>query len=128
MMKETRDRIIELLRVSTAQTVEGLSVALGLTRTAVANQLVALQADGLVCRQGLRLGQGDLASSMNSHPRVIGCSQKHTMRSRPRYWKRSSSRFDVTTGQVIEPPARRSVATYPVQVLGGAVFVEMPGS
>lgn len=38
------------------------------------------------------------------------------------------SRFDVTTGQVIAPPARRPVTTFPVQVVEGAVFVEMPGS
>jgi len=55
-MKSTRDRIIELLRVSAPQTVETLSAALGLTRTAVTNQLVTLQAAGLVRRQGLRPG------------------------------------------------------------------------
>lgn len=38
------------------------------------------------------------------------------------------SRFDVTTGQVIEPPARRPVATFPVKVVEGAIFVEVPGS
>ena len=55
-MRETRDRILELLRGSAPQTVDGLSAALGITRTAVTNQLVALQADGLVRRQGLRPG------------------------------------------------------------------------
>jgi nitrite reductase/ring-hydroxylating ferredoxin subunit len=38
------------------------------------------------------------------------------------------SKFDVTTGQVVGPPARRPVATYPAKVVKGEVFVEMPGS
>ncbi|HYM90728.1 MAG TPA: non-heme iron oxygenase ferredoxin subunit [bacterium] len=38
------------------------------------------------------------------------------------------SRFDVTTGQVIEPPARRPVRTFPVKVVEGAIYVEVPGS
>src|SRR5437660_12404007 len=37
------------------------------------------------------------------------------------------SRFDVTTGQVVAPPARRPVATFPATVVKGEVFVEMPG-
>ncbi len=36
------------------------------------------------------------------------------------------SRFDIQTGVVLGPPARRPVATYPVQIQGGAVFVELP--
>ncbi|MGH2360822.1 MAG: Rieske (2Fe-2S) protein [bacterium] len=36
------------------------------------------------------------------------------------------SRFDITNGQVLGPPARRPVASYPVRVEGGAVFVELP--
>jgi len=35
------------------------------------------------------------------------------------------SRFDITSGQVVGPPARRPVATYPVQVRDGEVFVEV---
>jgi nitrite reductase/ring-hydroxylating ferredoxin subunit len=38
------------------------------------------------------------------------------------------SKFDVATGQVVGPPARRPVATYPAKVEKGEVFVEMPGS
>lgn len=33
------------------------------------------------------------------------------------------SRFDVTSGQVLQGPARRPVATYPVRVQGDDVFV-----
>lgn len=36
------------------------------------------------------------------------------------------SRFDITNGQVLGPPARRPVASYPVRVSGGEVFVELP--
>jgi nitrite reductase/ring-hydroxylating ferredoxin subunit len=36
------------------------------------------------------------------------------------------SRFDVTTGQVVGPPARRPVQAYPTRVQDGAVFVEIP--
>ncbi len=36
------------------------------------------------------------------------------------------SRFTITTGQVVQPPARRPVATYPVRIQGGAVYVEVP--
>ncbi|HLW59691.1 MAG TPA: non-heme iron oxygenase ferredoxin subunit [bacterium] len=36
------------------------------------------------------------------------------------------SRFDVRTGQVVEPPARRPVVTYPVQVRDGAVYADLP--
>lgn len=36
------------------------------------------------------------------------------------------SRFDVTTGEVLGPPARRPVAAYPVRVQDGTVFVELP--
>lgn len=38
------------------------------------------------------------------------------------------SRFDVTTGQVVAPPARRPVATFSAKVVKDEVFVEMPGS
>ncbi len=37
-----------------------------------------------------------------------------------------ASRFDVTTGAVLQPPAKRPVAAYPVRVQGGEVFVELP--
>lgn len=36
------------------------------------------------------------------------------------------SRFDITSGQVLGPPARRPVATYSVKVQGDEVFVEVP--
>lgn len=36
------------------------------------------------------------------------------------------SRFDVTTGQVVGPPARRPVQAYPARVQGDGVFVEIP--
>jgi nitrite reductase/ring-hydroxylating ferredoxin subunit len=35
------------------------------------------------------------------------------------------SRFDVTTGQVVEGPARRPVTTFPVRTEGGAVYVDV---
>ena len=35
--------------------------------------------------------------------------------------------FDVTTGAVVGPPARRPVATFRVKVEGNEVFVELPG-
>ncbi len=38
------------------------------------------------------------------------------------------SRFEVATGQVLGPPARRPVTTYPVRVEGTAVYVELPES
>lgn len=34
--------------------------------------------------------------------------------------------FDIATGNVIEPPARRPVATFRVHVEGGEVLVELP--
>lgn len=34
--------------------------------------------------------------------------------------------FDITTGQVIAPPARRPVATFRVQVENGEVLVDLP--
>ncbi len=36
------------------------------------------------------------------------------------------SRFDITNGQVLQPPARRPVATYAIKVQGGEMFVELP--
>ncbi len=36
------------------------------------------------------------------------------------------SRFNITNGQVLQPPARRPVATYPIKVQGGEMFVELP--
>ena len=33
------------------------------------------------------------------------------------------SQFDVTTGEVVEPPAEESVRTYPVQIEADAVYV-----
>ncbi len=38
------------------------------------------------------------------------------------------SRFNVTTGQVVGPPARQPVSTYPVRIQGEAVYVELPES
>lgn len=35
------------------------------------------------------------------------------------------SRFEITTGNVVGPPARRPVATYPVTVEGDDVLVEL---
>ncbi len=35
------------------------------------------------------------------------------------------SRFDVTSGNVVGPPARRPVQTYPVQVRDGSIFVDV---
>ncbi len=36
------------------------------------------------------------------------------------------SRFDITNGQVLQPPARRPVATYAIKVQGGEMLVELP--
>lgn len=36
------------------------------------------------------------------------------------------SRFDVRTGQVVGPPARTPVGSYPAGVANGAVWVEFP--
>ena len=36
------------------------------------------------------------------------------------------SRFDIRTGEVVGPPARRSVVTYPVKIQDQMVFVEIP--
>ncbi|MGQ0568289.1 MAG: Rieske (2Fe-2S) protein [Armatimonadota bacterium] len=36
------------------------------------------------------------------------------------------SRFDIPTGEVLGPPARRPVSTYRVQIQGREVFVELP--
>ncbi len=36
------------------------------------------------------------------------------------------SRFDIRTGEVLGPPARRPVMTYPVKIQDQAVFVEIP--
>jgi nitrite reductase/ring-hydroxylating ferredoxin subunit len=33
------------------------------------------------------------------------------------------SQFDVTTGQVVEPPAEEAVRSYPVQVQGDSIYV-----
>ncbi|HXF82043.1 MAG TPA: non-heme iron oxygenase ferredoxin subunit [bacterium] len=35
------------------------------------------------------------------------------------------SRFDIATGNVLGPPARRPVATYPVTVEGGVILVDL---
>lgn len=35
------------------------------------------------------------------------------------------SRFDIRTGQVLGPPARRPVATFPVEIRDGAVYVDV---
>src|SRR5215467_7827630 len=55
-MHETRERIIELLRLQGSHTVESLCAALGLSRTAVKSHLTGLRAEGLVRRRGLRPG------------------------------------------------------------------------
>lgn len=36
------------------------------------------------------------------------------------------SRFDIRTGKVLGPPARRPVPTYRVEIQGREVFVELP--
>lgn len=56
-MRDTRRQIVELLRMRNGQTVEELTAALDLTRTAITSQLAALQADGLVARGGIRPGR-----------------------------------------------------------------------
>ena len=53
------------------------------------------------------LGEGRLAGS------VVTCP-----------WH--GSRFDVTSGQVVGPPARRPVQTYQTRIQDEAVFVEIP--
>ena len=55
-MHETRERIVELLRLQGAHTVESLRIALGISRTAVKSHLTGLRAEGLVRRRGLRPG------------------------------------------------------------------------
>ncbi|MGQ0569283.1 MAG: helix-turn-helix transcriptional regulator, partial [Armatimonadota bacterium] len=57
VMQETRQKLVELLRVRGGQTVEDLARALHLTRTAVTTQLATLQSEGFVRRQGLRPGR-----------------------------------------------------------------------
>ncbi len=56
-MRDTRQRMVELLRMHNGQTVEELAEALDLTRTAITSQLAALQAEGLVARGGFRPGR-----------------------------------------------------------------------
>lgn len=56
-MHETRRHIVELLRLVGGGTVEEMAERLGLTRTAITSQLAALQAEGLVARQGFRPGR-----------------------------------------------------------------------
>lgn len=34
--------------------------------------------------------------------------------------------FNITTGEIVAPPARRPVATFPVRVEGNAILVEVP--
>ena len=55
-MHETREKIVELLRLQGTHTVESLCAALSLSRTAVKSHLTALRAEGLVRRRGLRPG------------------------------------------------------------------------
>jgi predicted ArsR family transcriptional regulator len=57
VMRETRQRVIELLRIRDGRTVDELVRDLRLTRTAVTAQLAALQAEGLVARRGLKAGR-----------------------------------------------------------------------
>jgi predicted ArsR family transcriptional regulator len=56
-MHETRERIISLLRLHGSYTIDGLCVALGLSRTAVRSHLTGLRAEGLVHRGGLQQGR-----------------------------------------------------------------------
>jgi len=53
-MRETRRRILDLLRKHGALTVAELAQELGLTRTAAVSQLSSLLGEGLACRAGLR--------------------------------------------------------------------------
>lgn len=55
-MHDTRQRIVELLRLESRHTMESLSGVLRLSRTAVKSHLMALQAEGLVRRRGLQPG------------------------------------------------------------------------
>lgn len=55
-MHETRERIVQLLRLQGSHTVESLCATLGLSRTAVKSHLTGLQADGMVRRVGLQAG------------------------------------------------------------------------
>ena len=55
-MHESRERIVELLRLQGSHTVESLCAALGLSRTAVKSHLTGLRAEGLVRRGGLQPG------------------------------------------------------------------------
>jgi len=55
-MHETRQRIVDLLRLEGGHTIEDLCAALDLSRTAVKSHLMALRADGLVERRGLQAG------------------------------------------------------------------------
>lgn len=57
MIRDTRGRIIERLKMQGGQTVEELAGALTVTRTAVTSHLAALAAEGLVARQGFRPGR-----------------------------------------------------------------------
>jgi predicted ArsR family transcriptional regulator len=57
IMQETRQRLVEILRIRGPQTVEDLVRAMKLTRTAVTTHLASLQAEGFVARQGLRAGR-----------------------------------------------------------------------
>ena len=42
---------------------------------------------------------------------------------------RHSARFDIRTGEVLDPPAFEPIATYPVEIRDGRVFVSSePGS
>lgn len=36
------------------------------------------------------------------------------------------SRFDVRSGEVVGPPARRPVRSYPVTIEGGKVWIDLP--
>jgi predicted ArsR family transcriptional regulator len=57
MIRDTRGRIIERLKMQGGQTVEDLAKSLNVTRTAVTSHLAALTAEGLVARQGFRPGR-----------------------------------------------------------------------
>jgi predicted ArsR family transcriptional regulator len=57
LLKTTRDRVVALLRRS-AQTVDDLASALGLTDNAVRSHLSALERDGIVRAEGVRRAPG----------------------------------------------------------------------
>jgi predicted ArsR family transcriptional regulator len=57
-MRESRRRVVDVLRVHDGLTVDELAERVGLTRNAVVNHLTALQRDGAVAIAGMRGGKG----------------------------------------------------------------------